>query len=121
MEPDAAILAAGHGRRRPCCVFADAQSPVDTRTPARPQSRRLRLAGDRAAGFAAQLPLACEVGNYFTGQHFRFQCFRFSVFDWLISAFPVSALLFAMGFQLGAVHLSRGWTQAITLTDWTAS
>jgi hypothetical protein len=25
-----------------------------------------------------------------------------------------------MGFQLGAVHLSRGWTQAITLTDWTA-
>ena len=32
----------------------------------------------------------------------------------LPSSFP------PMGFQLGAVHLCRGWIQAITLTDWTA-
>lgn len=25
-----------------------------------------------------------------------------------------------LGFQLGAVHLHRGWTGPVTLTDWTA-
>jgi hypothetical protein len=25
-----------------------------------------------------------------------------------------------LGFQLGAMHLCRGWNKAITLTDWTA-
>jgi hypothetical protein len=47
-----------------------------------------------------------------------FQCL---IGYFLFAAFKISALLFAMGFQLGALHFSRGWTQAITLTDWAAS
>jgi hypothetical protein len=52
---------------------------------------------------------------------FQVSAFQLSAFELVLSAFPVSALLFAMGFQLGALHLCRGWTQAITLTDWAAS
>jgi hypothetical protein len=75
---------------------------------------------------------ACEVPGYFTG---LFQqaippgnhlWTRARLRDLKAAGFGLREIVLLdlppsfppMGFQLGAVHLSRGWTQAITLTDW---